>query len=87
MVSTYWNHKRLLIDYNQLFSCKTRIININFKLERMKDYAFVEAWKTHCSRTSMILGLSLLCAPLSFLFMQEMEPLMLWCKLSHKRKL
>ena len=48
MVSTYWNHKRLLIDYNQLFSCKTRIININFKLERMKDYAFVEAWKTHC---------------------------------------
>ena len=32
----------------------------------MKDYAFVEAWKTCYCRTSMILGLSLLCAPLSF---------------------
>lgn len=31
----------------------------------MKDYAFVEAWKIHHRRVSMILGLSLLCAPLS----------------------
>ena len=32
----------------------------------MSNYAFVETWKTHQRRASMILGLSLLCAPLSF---------------------
>lgn len=42
------------------------IININFKLKRMRDYAFVEAWKLHHKRASMIVGLSLLCAPLSY---------------------
>ena len=30
----------------------------------MSNYAFVETWRTHQRRASMILGLSLLCAPL-----------------------
>lgn len=32
----------------------------------MKDYAFVETWKTHYRRVSMIMGLSLLWAPLPY---------------------
>lgn len=39
----------------------------------MRENAFVEAWKTQHRRVSMILGLTLLCAPSApYLFMQKM---------------
>ncbi len=38
----------------------------------MRENAFVEAWKTQHRRVSMILGLTLLCALLPYLFMQKM---------------
>ena len=46
-----------------MYFTKQRKININFKLKRMRENAFVEAWKTQHRRVSMILGLTLLCAP------------------------
>lgn len=65
-VSTFIKYHRLLSDYNQFVFYQIQRININFKLKRMRDYAFVEAWKAHHRRAFMILGLSLLCAPLSY---------------------
>lgn len=43
-----------------------QIININFNLRRMRDYAFVEMWKMQHRRISMILGLALLCSPIPY---------------------
>lgn len=37
----------------------------------MKDYAFIEAWQTYSRRAAMILGLSLLSAPLLSVYAEK----------------
>ena len=54
-----------------MYFTKQRKININFKLKRMRENAFVEAWKTQHRRVSMILGLTFCVPLLPYLFMQK----------------